>query len=147
MHYLNYIITILVPLALLALFLALVAMEGRTGRRFMAGRRYQLDQRVGRVGFILRHVDWGAFSADVFRTSLERAAHDIAHTTLIAVRALERFLTRVVRALRARQDASALPSREQVPMPERAVRYLRKTVSRSRKMPSVQSHSQEVEGR
>jgi hypothetical protein len=120
-------------------------MEGRTGRRFIAGRRYQLDQRVGRIGFILRHVDWGAFSAEVFRTSLERAAHDVAHTTLIAVRALERFLTRVVRALRARQDAPALPSREQVPMSERAVRYLRKTVSRARKEPTALPESIDTE--
>ena len=136
MHYLNYLIALVVPLALLGLFLAVVAMEERTGRRFLAGRRYQLDQRVGRIGFILRHVDWGAFSAELFRTSLERAAHDVAHATLIAVRALERFLTRVVRALRARQDAPALPSREQVSLQQRAIRYLRTTVRRARKQPA-----------
>lgn len=134
-HYLSYIIAILIPLALLVGFLAIVAMEERTGRRMFAGRRYMLDMRVARVAFIIRHVDWGAFSADLTRSSIERALHDTAHATLMAVRALERFLTQVVRSLRARQDAPALPSREPISRMERTVRYIRKTVQRARKEP------------
>ena len=132
-HFIAYIIAILVPLALLAGFLALVSIEERTGRRMFAGRRYQFDERIARIAFIIRHVDWGAFSADIARTSLERAAHDVAHATLLAVRALERFLTQVVRQLRARQDAPALPSRTQSTRTERAVRYIRQTVRRARR--------------
>ena len=133
----HYIIAILITLGLLAAFLVVVSIEERSGKRMLAGPRYNLDARVARVAFIVKHVDWGAFSAEIARTSFDRALHDTAHATLIAVRALERFLTRVVRSLRARQDTPVLAPRTTPPPVERAVAYLRKTVRRTRKQ-SVQ---------
>ncbi|MEO6536857.1 MAG: hypothetical protein ABIT47_04130 [Candidatus Paceibacterota bacterium] len=126
-----YLIAIAVLVTLLVAFLVLSGLEGRSGRRLFAGRRYVLDTKVERVSFILRHVDWGAFSADVVRSSIERAIHDIAHGTLIAVRALERFLTQVVRTLRTRRDVPLPPP--SVSRTTATVTYLKRAVRRTRK--------------
>ncbi|MES2226053.1 MAG: hypothetical protein V4480_04590 [Patescibacteria group bacterium] len=134
-----YIIAILVPLVALIAFLVLVRAEVHTGRRVLAATRYKLDSRVARAAFILQHVDWGAFTADVTRASLERLAHDLAHGALIAVQALERTLTRVVRTLRTRRGAAALPAQSKAPAAvsrmDAAVTYLKHSVRRSRKAP------------
>ncbi|MDB5189732.1 MAG: hypothetical protein JWN49_58 [Parcubacteria group bacterium] len=126
-----YLIAIVILVALLVAFLVLVGFEERSGKRLLAGRRYMLDGKVERVSFILQHVDWGAFSADVARSSIERAAHDIAHGSLIAVRALERFLTRVVRTLRTRRDVPLPPP--SVSRTTATVTYLKRAVQRTRR--------------
>ncbi len=126
-----YLIAIAVLVLLLGGFLVFVGFEERSGRRFLAGRRYKLDSRVERTAFILRHVDWGAFSADVARSSIERTIHDIAHGSLIAVRALERFLTRVVRTLRTRRDVPLPPP--SVSRTTATVTYLKRAVQRTRR--------------
>ena len=144
-----YFIAIAVPLVLLVLFLALVAVEERRGRRlFFPGRRYALDLKAERAAFVIQHVDWGAFTSDLARTSFERLAHDLAHTTLIFVRALERQLTKLVRVLRARRDQHFLPQRstEKPTRMESAISYLKRTVYRSRKhLPEAQDRSGSAE--
>lgn len=143
-----YLLAILIPLGLLALFLALVAFEGRTGRRLvLPGRRELLDLKAARLAFVVRHVDWGAFANDVTRTGLERLAHDLAHSTLIGVRALERELTGLVRTLRARRDAPLLPARaaDRPSRLESAVAYLKKSVQRSRTLPGRTQEGERVE--
>lgn len=135
-----YILYLGLPAVLLALFIALVAVEGKRGRRLvLAGRRYNLDLKVSRAAFVIRHVDWGAFINDIARTSIERLAHDLAHTTLMAVRAVERQLTGFVRTLRARRDEPLPPVRtpEAPSRLEQAATRLRKSVRRSRKVPVV----------
>ncbi|MDB4992307.1 MAG: hypothetical protein JWL75_552 [Parcubacteria group bacterium] len=135
----SYLIAIFIPLGILVGFLLLITVEGRRGARIiLPGRRYQFDLKAARALFILKHVDWGAFAHDLTRTGIERMAHDIAHSTLMAVRALERQLTQVVRTLRARREhplfpisAADRPSRIQT-----TISYVKKTVRRSRKQPT-----------
>lgn len=143
----TYGILILIPLVLLIAFLSLTAVESRTGRRFLAGRRFALDAKVSRYMFIIRHVDWGAVSADLVKSFLERATHDIAHGALIGVRALERSLTRVVRSLRSREENPVLPppppTIEQSTRIERITTSVKTAVRRSRKRPTI--HAAHVE--
>jgi hypothetical protein len=126
-----YLIAIAVLVTILVAFLVLVSFERSSGKRLFAGRRYTLDGKVERVNFVLRHVDWGAFSADVARSTLERTVHDIAHGSLLATRALERFLTRVVRTLRTRRDVPLPPP--SVSRTTATVTYLKRAVKRTRK--------------
>ena len=142
-----HLILILVPLVLLALFMALVAHEERVGRRILLpGSRYHFDTKVARAVFVVKHVDWGAFLNDLTRTSAERLVHDVAHSTLLAVRFAERHLTRLVRALRARRDEPMLPMHEDKPSRlQSAVTLVQKTVRRSRKQPKQLEASQEAE--
>lgn len=139
-----HLILIAAPLALLALFLVITALEARTGRRFaLSGARYRFDQKMERTAFIIRHVDWGAFLNDLTKSGAERLLHDVAHTTLLFVRAVERELTSLVRTLRARREPAALPAPD-AEEPSRiaaATAYLRKTVRRSRKVPVVREDS------
>lgn len=91
-------------------FLLLTVYESRRGVRFFARSRYKLDTKVSRAGFLIEHIDWGAFTAHLTRTSLNTIAHDAAHATLLAVRSAERSLTRAVSALRMRrEDPLSLP--------------------------------------
>lgn len=131
-----HLILIAAPLVLLALFLAVTAYEGRRGRRLaLSGPRYLFDKKMERAAFIVQHVDWGAFLNDLTKSGAERLLHDLAHSTLIAVRAVERELTSLVRTLRARREPTALPAPD-AQEPSRiaaATAYLRKTIRRSRK--------------
>lgn len=109
-----YLIGIAIPFVLLIGFLVLVRVEARTGRKILAARRYTLDTKVSRALFVFNHVNWGAFLADLVRSSIERTTHDIAHGALIAVRFIERGLTQVVRTLRSRRS-EALPPKSSSP--------------------------------
>ncbi|HEV7121665.1 MAG TPA: hypothetical protein VGN56_02445 [Candidatus Paceibacterota bacterium] len=132
-----YFIFIPITLALLAAFMLLTLAEARTGARLFGSARERFDARVARAGFVLRHVDWGAFLNDVARASFERALHDIAHGTLIAVRFIERILTRVVRYLRMRRER-LIPQASLEPKASRLTQtatYLRQTLSRTRRVP------------
>jgi hypothetical protein len=104
----THLISILVAASLLVAFLLLTVFENRRGVRFFAAFRYKLDSSVSRAGFLVEHIDWGAFTAHLTRTSLNTVAHDVAQGTLMGVRAAERNLTRAVSALRVRREG-ALP--------------------------------------
>ena len=71
--------------------------------------RVRLDRFAQRVEFVIGHVDWGALTKHVVRTSIERVLHDSVHATLVVVRFIERTLTRTVRGLRERR-AGRLPA-------------------------------------
>lgn len=131
---------IIIPLLLLALFMVLVTFEERRGTRLiLSGYRYHLDRKASRAAFVIKHVDWGAFLSDLTRASFERLLHDLAHSTLIGVRFLERELTRAVRSLRARRDEPILPARsaDRPTRLESAVKLVKKTVRSSRKAPQL----------
>lgn len=102
-------IFILTTLALLAGFVALSGYEGRRGMRFFAPQRARLDKNVARIEFILAHVDFGAFLLDETRRFAARIGHDVAHVSLLLVRAAERLLTRAVRYLRTLHVADIAP--------------------------------------
>ncbi len=84
-------------------FLLLTAFEARAGSRLLEPVRRTLDRHIARLGFIATHIDWSAFIKHVVGTFVERAAHDIAHASLLFVRFVERLLTRTVRSLRERR--------------------------------------------
>jgi hypothetical protein len=102
-------IFILVTLGLLVGFLALTAYETRSGVRVYASGRTRLDAFVERVEFILAHVDLGVFLREELRHLIGRLSHDIAHTSLNAVRYFERLLTRLVRRLRVHPEVDPAP--------------------------------------
>lgn len=130
-----YLIAIAVSLILFGGFLLITALEGARGARLFGSGRAALDARVARVSFVLQHVDWSAFLAHLTRSGLERLLHDIAHTSLLVVRFLERELTRAVRALRSRREAT-LPEAGPRPSPlAGTVTYLQKTLRSARRKP------------
>lgn len=130
-----YFLIAIVPPALLTGFLVLTLIERRRGLRVLGVWRNRLDARVARASFIVAHVDWSAFTKHLLRTSAERIVHDIAHTSLIAVRTLERVLTRTVRYLRERgahQEAST-EAVAQSSVIDRTIATLRHTIRQSRR--------------
>ncbi|MFZ1987903.1 MAG: hypothetical protein WAV21_02630 [Minisyncoccia bacterium] len=100
-------IFIAVSITVFASFLLLTWYEQKRGMRFFSEKRALLDTEVSRLVFVYTHVDFGSLVRTTFRSVVERVAHDIAHVSLTAIRALERVLTRAVRALRARRAAGA----------------------------------------
>ncbi|HYF28950.1 MAG TPA: hypothetical protein VEA36_01130 [Candidatus Paceibacterota bacterium] len=121
----SYLIAIIVSLILLVGFLTLTAFEASHGVRILGGVRRRLDRKVGQASFILSHVDLGSFVRDSIRDGIERVLHDIAHTSLLLVRFIERVLTRFVRQLRGRKEE--LPERPRRTFRE-AVQHVRRTV-------------------
>jgi len=105
-----YLTLVIISVALCALFLFLTAHEARTGTRLLRQKREQLDVHASRVFFIIAHVDLAAFMRDLVREVGKRLAHDTAHLSLVFVRATERLLTRLVRALRTHKAESATTS-------------------------------------
>jgi len=87
----------------------LTGYEARNGVRLFGPQRRSLDAWVERVAFVLTHVDFKSFLQDLVRRLAQRVAHDVAHFSLLAVRATERFLTRIVRHLRTESTASVQP--------------------------------------
>jgi hypothetical protein len=133
-------IAILVTLILLIGFLTLTSFEASHNVRMLGGVRKRLDRKVGQAGFILAHVDLGAFLRDAIRDVIERILHDIAHASLLVVRFLERVLTRFVRHLRGR--AEEVPTQPRRTFRE-AVDHVRRTV-RLRRM-NIQERKAENE--
>ena len=112
---------ILATLVLLAAYILALVLEARRGARFGARYRERLDQLVVQTEFIMAHVDFTSF----FRSEAKRlglyAIHESAHLALQAVRAVERFLTHVVKRLRLHPEA---------PLPEGAsARHFVRTLS------------------
>jgi hypothetical protein len=103
----SYLISILGSLLLLTGFVLWSWLETRSGFRLFGGTRRALDRRVSRTAFVVEHIDWAAFFAHLARSTAERLAHDVVHTTLLVVRATERTLTRLIRTLRERLAKNA----------------------------------------
>ena len=104
-----YLIAVLVALALPAGFALLTRYEARRGARFFSGQRAALDAQAARAAFIIEHVDLAAFAREEVRHAVARAGHAIAHVSLRAVRAAERFLTRLVRYMRRKKEEAVVP--------------------------------------
>ncbi|HVM59090.1 MAG TPA: hypothetical protein VMT80_02075 [Candidatus Paceibacterota bacterium] len=107
-----YLYAVAASLVLCAGFLALTAYERRRGARVFARARDAFDRRVEHAAFLFSHVDFAAFLREESLRLLHKASHDIAHVSLIAVRAVERGLTRLVRNLRTRRASERLAPRE-----------------------------------
>lgn len=105
-----HLIFLLAVLVLLAGFFALSGYETRRGTRAFARERARLDESVEHVEFILKHVDFGSFLREEMRRISRCIAHDIAHFSLQAVRAVERLLTHLVRYLRIHHAVDTAPN-------------------------------------
>lgn len=136
----SYLITVLAACLLFFGFLLLTMYERERGVRFFAAARYRLDTKVAHTLFVMQNVDWGAFTAHLTRTSVEVLAHDIAHGTLMAVRAIERFLTRAVRLLRMRRDGMLPPSRGISARLSGTVTHVKQSLTRSKKPRETEEH-------
>lgn len=104
-----YLIFILVTLALLVGFVALSDYETRRGARVFARERARLDGHIERAEFILAHVNLAAFLREECRLIAHAVAHAVAHVSLTAVRAVERFLTRLIRRFHMEHTVDASP--------------------------------------
>lgn len=131
----TYFLLATIPPLLLSGFLVLTVIERRQGLRILGVWRNRLDATVARATFIVRHVDWSAFTKHLLRTGGERLVHDIAHASLIAVRMLERVLTRVVRYLRERgvRTEPLTINEPQGSVIDRTIATLRQTVRQNRR--------------
>ncbi|MFZ2167890.1 MAG: hypothetical protein WAV50_03420 [Minisyncoccia bacterium] len=105
----TYLVVVLGTFALLAGFVVLAHYETEHNVRFFASKRSLFDGHVERVQFIIEHVDLAAFAQDEIRHAMTRLGHAIAHFSLVAVRAIERLLTRLVRHLRIQHEDEVAP--------------------------------------
>ncbi len=90
-------------------FLLFATMETRSDKRMLAGARGRLDEQVGRLFFIVEHVNWSEFLSHSIRGLFARILHDTAHLFLQIIRFIERQLTRTVRYLRDRRPHVLAP--------------------------------------
>lgn len=104
-----HLIFLLVTITLLVGFFVLVQYENKRGSRFLEEKRRRLDTIVVRTQFIVTHVDFAAFAREEIRRTGNRVGQIIVYLSLRAVRAVERFLTRLVRALRKRDADDSVP--------------------------------------
>ena len=117
-------------------FLALTAIEAKRGARFLAPVRSSLDAKVSRAAGALKHVDFSAFLWHLGKDVGGRLIHDVAHILLIVVRSVERFLTRIVKYLRAKVHApTATPPEGRTSAFIETISYFKKTLRRSKETP------------
>ena len=102
-------IFLLVSLILLGGFFILTWYESRRGMRLFALSRARLDSNVARAEAIRTQVNLGAFLRDEIRHFAGRVGHDVVHSSLLAVRSIERGLTRLVRRLRTHPEVDPAP--------------------------------------
>lgn len=98
----SYFIITSIAVGLLLSYVVVLVVERSRGKRLFQVYRTRLDARVTRGVYIVNHIDWGAFFGHVLKVSLEKIAHDIVHGILLAVRTVERSLTKAIRLLRGR---------------------------------------------
>ena len=98
-----YLVLIIATTLLTGGFVWLVEYETRTGVRYAAARRAHLDSTVERLQFLVTHVDLLSLLREWVGHVASRMWHQTIELSLHAVRAVERFLTRIVRSFRSRQ--------------------------------------------
>ncbi len=104
-----YLIFTLITFVLLTGFFLLAGYEARSGVRYFADHRSRLDKHVERIEFILAHIDLGAFLRSEVRHFAGQVGHGIVHVSLVAVRSVEKLLTRVIRHQHAKNEVDAVP--------------------------------------
>ena len=97
-------VAILVSGLLFVGFLSLTFAEARSGKRVFGFARRALDQKVENVGAVVRRADLGSLIFHGARAVIEYLVRLIVHGILVAVRAVERFLTRTAHSLRTREE-------------------------------------------
>lgn len=110
-------IAIAVVALLLAGFLFLTALEGRRGARVMPGARAALDAAALRAAATLSSGRILTSAAHAASIASRHAVHEVVHIVLIVIRAIERTLTRIVRAIRESNALHLEKSRKKEPSP------------------------------
>lgn len=128
-----YLLFIAVALLLFFGFVGLTTFETRRGVRLFVPLRESLDRFSARLSYVLTHFDLAAFSLRVLRDLFERVTHDVAHGSLVAVRFIERTLTRAVRYLRERNGHAAPVAPRETSHFVRTIIYFKRTLRRSRR--------------
>lgn len=100
-------ILVLSSIVLFVGFLFLTRAEERRGVRYFPSTRDALDARVSTMSVQALNTDIGETTASFLRRVGHRILHDVAHISLLAVRWVERTLTRAVRSLRAKRAQQA----------------------------------------
>lgn len=98
----SYFIITILSVSLLLLYVVVLIIERKRGMRFFSSARARFDHKVSRLAYIMEHIAWGPFFGHMLKLSIERIAHDVVHGVLLAVRTVERTLTRAIRVLRER---------------------------------------------
>ena len=125
-----YLLLIAITVFLFLAFMALTLAEARTGVRLVAVPRARLDQWVSRASFVAEHVNWSEFLAHLIQSLAARIAHDIVHWTLMAVRFLERELTRAMRYLRDSRPNVLAPQPTRPSIVTQTKNYVQKMIGR-----------------
>ncbi|MDE1944434.1 MAG: hypothetical protein KGH97_02995, partial [Patescibacteria group bacterium] len=84
-------------LLLLVAYGAVLVVEARRGARFFAPYREALDRAASQARFVVLHIDFASFAREESARAARYLMHESAHLALQAVRAIERFLTRIVK--------------------------------------------------
>lgn len=100
-------ILVLSSVVLFSGFLLLTRLEERRGIRYFSNARHALDVQVSTIHARVRTTDFGESIALFLRRTGHKVLHDVAHISLLAVRWVERTLTRAVRSLRAKRPQQA----------------------------------------
>jgi hypothetical protein len=100
-------VAILIVAALLLGFLLLTSFEAKKGKRVLSGAREALDRNAETAASYLVSTDARASLVHTIRTFLDHVVHDLVHAVLVAVRFIERTLTRITREIRGRRAKSA----------------------------------------
>ncbi len=102
-------IFILVSLAILVGFFIVTVYEMRSGMRFFEAERVRFDSAVARTQFVIENVNLGEFARDEVHHLIGRIGHAVVYVSLLAVRSIERLLTRIVRHLRTKPTIDTAP--------------------------------------
>lgn len=100
-------ILVLSSIVLFVGFLFLTRFEERRGMRYVPNTREALDAQVNTVSTQVLNTNLSEATAAFLRRLGHRLLHDVAHISLLAVRWVERTLTRAVRSLRAKRAEQA----------------------------------------
>lgn len=133
-----YLLFILVAILLLAGFLMLTAVEARRGVRLFAPLRAKLDENVAQASEELSRVDLAVFVLHLLRDATHRVLHDVAHLSLLLIRAIERELTHLVKHVRSSRTPIAPEMKEQSPV-KKAAWYVKKALQKSREVETTPS--------
>ncbi len=91
-----FLILLILLILLLIGFLFLTAREAKTGHRLFGGWRTSLDTKMRGVEATLTHTPPSRVIVQVARTLVRNLLHEVAHVALVAIRVIERALTRLV---------------------------------------------------
>ncbi len=96
-------VAIVIVAAALVGFLFLTLLEARSGKRLFSRVRTVLDQKTEIAASYLGSTDARASLVRTVRMFIDHVVHDIVHVILVAVRFVERTLTRITREIRGRR--------------------------------------------